>query len=261
MRSPRSAPVREGARGIDGDDADGPPASRTCPTSAPMRVDFPTPGRPGDPDDRRAARVRVDLADERVRERIAVLDERDRTGERATIAGAHAGDELLERQLLPRHAGTLCRASTGPSNRNHAAAKAAAFRDLRATGIRASADSGLARGAASLRHRAAPRSPRGASRSARAAVCARPCPFSASRSACCACPLASAATADSELASTASHSLPWATGSQRVMHERDERGDEIDDARADPYRARADHVGEHARRCHREPERPRSSSS
>ena len=51
--------------------------------------------RPGDADDVRGARLRVDLADELVRERVAVLDERDRPGERAPVALAHAGGERL----------------------------------------------------------------------------------------------------------------------------------------------------------------------
>ena len=58
---------------------------------------LPDPGRAGDADDRGAARLRIELADERVRERVAVLDERDRACERTAIARANAGDELLER--------------------------------------------------------------------------------------------------------------------------------------------------------------------
>ena len=72
-----------------------------------MRLDLPDAGRAGDADDRGAARARIELAHERVRERVAVLDERDRARERTPVGGANARDELLERQLLPRHGGTL----------------------------------------------------------------------------------------------------------------------------------------------------------
>ena len=130
--------VRERARRIDGDDADrllaladvarrARRSGSTCPTPG-GPVTPTTPGTPG---------LRIHLTHERIRERVAVLDERDRTGERPPISPAHAGDELLERQL--------------PS-----APRRDSMRRLR-------------RGDA-LRLRDAPRSPRAASRCARAAA-------------------------------------------------------------------------------------------
>ena len=64
-----------------------------------MRLDLPTPGGPVTPTAYARARVRVELADELVGERVAVLDERDRARERAPVAGADACDERLARPV------------------------------------------------------------------------------------------------------------------------------------------------------------------
>ena len=65
-------------------------------------------GRPGQPDGERVARLRIDVADDLVRERIAVLDERDRTRERTPVARQHRLDETLARPVAPlAHAGML----------------------------------------------------------------------------------------------------------------------------------------------------------
>ena len=68
-------------------------------TSAAIRLDLPTPGGPVIADDVRGAGLRVDLADELVGQRVAVLDERDRPGERTPVALAHARRERLARPL------------------------------------------------------------------------------------------------------------------------------------------------------------------
>ena len=57
--------------------------------------------RAGDADDGGGAGVRVDLTDELVGERVAVLDERDRPREGEAVARAHAGREGLPRPLSP----------------------------------------------------------------------------------------------------------------------------------------------------------------
>ena len=89
-------------------------SERTCATSAPTSDDFPTPGGPVTPIDGRAPGLGIELADERIRERIAVLDERDRPRERAAIALPHARGQLLERPLPPRHAAPLYAAPATP---------------------------------------------------------------------------------------------------------------------------------------------------
>ena len=104
--------------------------SRTCATSAPIRLDLPTPGGPVTPTTAGAAGLGIELADERIRERVAVLDERDRARERAPIAAAHAGDELLERPLPARHAGTLCGAVRSHRQDDRRASSFAARLDL-----------------------------------------------------------------------------------------------------------------------------------
>ena len=91
--------LRERARRVDGDDAD-----RRCP-----RADEPyergdearlaDAGRAGDADRVRVAGPRIELAHDAVRERVAVLDERDRARERAPVARADAGRKCLARPV------------------------------------------------------------------------------------------------------------------------------------------------------------------
>ena len=57
--------------------------SRMCPISVEIRLDLPTPGGPVTPTAYASAGLGIDVADEVVRERVAVLDERDRPRERA----------------------------------------------------------------------------------------------------------------------------------------------------------------------------------
>jgi hypothetical protein len=45
--------------------------------------------------------MRIDVADELEGERVGVLDEGDRSGERTCVAGADAGRERLARELAP----------------------------------------------------------------------------------------------------------------------------------------------------------------
>ena len=78
--------LRERARRVDRDDADRP---ARLPHVADERADqrrLADARRAGDADDERRARLRVEVADELVRERVAVLDERDRPRERAPVA-------------------------------------------------------------------------------------------------------------------------------------------------------------------------------
>src|SRR4029077_7925763 len=58
-------------------------------------------GRPGDADRVRAPRLRIELANELCRERVGVLDERDRPRERPAVAGPDAVDETLARPGAP----------------------------------------------------------------------------------------------------------------------------------------------------------------
>ena len=114
IRSPSSAPC---VNGLDGSTEMTPTVvsrSRTWRTSALISDDLPTPGGPGDADDEGRARLRVEVADELVRERVAVLDERDRPGERAPVAAADAVGEIVER---PGATGAHASASSASSRR------------------------------------------------------------------------------------------------------------------------------------------------
>src|SRR4029079_14855594 len=87
----------EGARGVDGDDAD---RRLALPHVAGERADqgrLAHARRPRDADDESRARLGVEDADELVRERIAVLDQRDRTSERAPVAAADTVGEIVQR--------------------------------------------------------------------------------------------------------------------------------------------------------------------
>ena len=72
------------------------PDSRTWRISARDQRRLADAGRAGDADHERLARLRIELAHELVGERVAVLDERDRAGERPAVARADAVGELLE---------------------------------------------------------------------------------------------------------------------------------------------------------------------
>ena len=84
------------------------PACAARLVSAPISVDLPTPGGPGEADDLGPAGVRVDLADELPALGAVVLDERDRARERATVAVEQA---LGERWRRPSSA----QSSQGPA--------------------------------------------------------------------------------------------------------------------------------------------------
>ena len=97
IRSPSSAPC---VNGLDGSTEITPTVRSSLAHVADERADqrrLADAGRAGDADHERRARLRVELAHELVRERVAVLDERDRARERAPVAGADAGGEILER--------------------------------------------------------------------------------------------------------------------------------------------------------------------
>ena len=121
IRSPSSAPC---VNGLDGSTEITPDRRVRLPHVPDERADqrrLADAGRPGDADDERRAGLRVELADELVRERVAVLDQRDRPGERAPVAAPHAVGEIVERpgaRLLtrappqPRAAAARARPST-----------------------------------------------------------------------------------------------------------------------------------------------------
>ena len=58
---------------------------------------------PGHADHDGVPGLRIELLHDRIRERVAVLDQGDRPRERAAIASTHAVGQLLEGPLLPRH--------------------------------------------------------------------------------------------------------------------------------------------------------------
>jgi hypothetical protein len=98
--------LRERARGVDGDDAD---CRLGLAHVADERADqrrLAHAGRPGQPDHVGRPGARIELADELVRERVAILDERDRTRERAPVAAPDAVGERVGRPTLAAHAAT-----------------------------------------------------------------------------------------------------------------------------------------------------------
>src|SRR5919106_801302 len=89
--------LREGARRVDGDD---PHARLRLAHMADQRADqagLADAGRTGDADRVRPARLGVKGPDQLVGERIGALDEGDRAGEGAAVAGANALEQGLER--------------------------------------------------------------------------------------------------------------------------------------------------------------------
>ena len=95
MRSPSSAPCVNGEDGSIDSTPTVRPTSRRAFVSAPISVDLPTPGGPGEAHDGGAAGMRIDLAHELPALRTVVLDERDRTRQRATVAGEQALGEVV----------------------------------------------------------------------------------------------------------------------------------------------------------------------
>jgi hypothetical protein len=81
--------VREGARRVDGDDADAPVALADVTDERGDETRLADAGWACDPDRVRLAGVGVDLANELVGERVAVLDQRDRPRE-TLVAGVRA---------------------------------------------------------------------------------------------------------------------------------------------------------------------------
>src|SRR6476659_1697656 len=181
-------PPREGARGVDGYDADRAACLAQVTDEGSDEARLSRARRPGHAEDGCLPRLRVELAHDGVREWVTVLDERDRTRESPPVCPAHALDELLDRPVPPGHGRTLC---PGPA----AAQGRADRRDSRSR--RASISS------RSVAIRSRP-----------------PCrlPFaSTSTVGPTTRPFASAATASSELVAIASCSSLDSVGSQRVM--------------------------------------------
>ena len=101
IRSPSSAPC---VNGLDGSTEITPTvcsSARTRRISAEARRRLADAGRPGQPDGEGVAGLRIDVADHLVGERVAVLDEGDRTRERAAVARQHGLDEALARPVAP----------------------------------------------------------------------------------------------------------------------------------------------------------------
>ena len=108
--------ARERAGRIDRDDADRAVAGAQMLDERADQRRLPHSGRPGDADHDGLPRLRIELANERIRERVAVLDQGDRPRERAPVSRSHAARQLVERPLppAPRRA-TLCGASGRPT--------------------------------------------------------------------------------------------------------------------------------------------------
>ena len=94
--------VGEGAGGVDGDHAHGALLGAHVTHERADERRLADTRRARDADDERRAGLRIELADELVRERVAVLDQRDRPCERAAVAAPHAGRELVERPVAAR---------------------------------------------------------------------------------------------------------------------------------------------------------------
>src|SRR4051812_44304711 len=87
--------VRERARRIDRHDADRNVAFPHEPQERRDEARLADTRRPGEADRVHLPGLGIDVGDELVRERIGVLDERDRAGERTAVAAANAGGESL----------------------------------------------------------------------------------------------------------------------------------------------------------------------
>src|SRR5438874_1358230 len=93
--------VRERARGVDRDDAHRDIALPDVPDQRRDEARLPDAGRTGDPDRIRGARLRIEVGDDAVCERVAVLHERDRACERAPVALPDAGGKVLASPVAP----------------------------------------------------------------------------------------------------------------------------------------------------------------
>src|SRR5215471_19002557 len=91
--------VREWARGIDRDHADGDVALTDVSDQGRDEARLPDAGRTGDADRVRGACLRVEVGYDAVGERIPVLDERDRACEGAPVAVTDTGGKLFTRPV------------------------------------------------------------------------------------------------------------------------------------------------------------------
>ena len=101
-------PTGERARGIDRDDTDRRTRLTHVRDERRDEARLADSRRSGDADDGCPSRVRIELPDEPKGQRVPVLHERDRAGERPAVGSAHAFDELSKRPLLAGHGRTLC---------------------------------------------------------------------------------------------------------------------------------------------------------
>src|SRR5262249_11013118 len=93
--------LRERARRVDRHDPDGEPAFADERDERRDQARFPDTGRAGDADRVGATGVRVEVVDDLLRERVAVLAQRDGACRRAPVAGASRFDERLARPPPP----------------------------------------------------------------------------------------------------------------------------------------------------------------
>ena len=122
IRSPSSAPC---VNGLDGSTEITPTESSCCADVADERADqrrLSDPGRPGHADRVRPPRLRVEVADDFVGERVGVLDEGDRARQRTRVAGADARGEGLARPLPPQRHGREGYSCSTPSSAGSGAA-------------------------------------------------------------------------------------------------------------------------------------------
>src|SRR5439155_10788362 len=105
--------LRERAGRVDGDHACGRAEGTNVREQRGDQARLADARRPRDADRVGLPGGRIEVAHELVRQRIGVLDQRDRSRERAAIAGAHAVHERLARPLPPSgHGQTLRRQLT-----------------------------------------------------------------------------------------------------------------------------------------------------
>ena len=105
----------ERARRVDGDDADGLLLRARDPDQARHDARLADSRRPRDADRVGVARLRIEVVHDLIGERGAVLDERDRPGERAPVAVADCLHERVARPVAPPGHYVPSRTATGAS--------------------------------------------------------------------------------------------------------------------------------------------------
>ena len=114
--------VRERARRVDRDHPDGQLLLADVANERADQGRLADAGRPGHADRVRPPRLRVDVPDDLVRERVGVLDEGDRARQRTRVAGADARGEGFARPLPPLRHGREGYSWSAPSSAGSGAA-------------------------------------------------------------------------------------------------------------------------------------------